>query len=197
METQIKTARASCWSSWKSPGLAPTYMEVGMDSAPVTSAPVSWAEVPGYPRWRVSSAGDVERGGEPCPIHVDSQGYEYFWAWDGSSRRFYVHSAVMLALVGPRPHKMEVRHLDGSKTNNALSNLRYGTHSENETDKVAHGTHRNARKTHCPQGHAYDEANTYWMGTYRYCRACNRVHVANRKARKLAEAASLVEGADQ
>lgn len=34
---------------------------------------------------------------------------------------------------------------------------------------------RNARKTHCPQGHPYDEANTYWTSNgWRICRACNR-----------------------
>jgi hypothetical protein len=28
--------------------------------------------------------------------------------------------------------------------------------------------------THCPQGHPYDEANTYWYGANRLCRACRR-----------------------
>ncbi len=32
----------------------------------------------------------------------------------------------------------------------------------------------NARKTHCPQGHAYDEENTIHTGTGRRCRACER-----------------------
>lgn len=33
----------------------------------------------------------------------------------------------------------------------------------------------NARKTHCPRGHAYDEANTHIMPDgSRWCRACNR-----------------------
>lgn len=31
----------------------------------------------------------------------------------------------------------------------------------------------NSRKTHCPQGHPYDEANTYWRSeNHRECRAC-------------------------
>lgn len=34
----------------------------------------------------------------------------------------------------------------------------------------------NARKTHCPEGHPYDEANTYVnpVSGYRICRACGR-----------------------
>lgn len=34
----------------------------------------------------------------------------------------------------------------------------------------------NSIKTHCPQGHPYDEANTYTMGSWRYCRACHYAH---------------------
>lgn len=30
----------------------------------------------------------------------------------------------------------------------------------------------NLAKTHCPQGHPYDEANTQWYGGRRYCRGC-------------------------
>jgi len=30
----------------------------------------------------------------------------------------------------------------------------------------------NARKTHCPSGHPYDEANTKWYQGRRYCKAC-------------------------
>lgn len=32
----------------------------------------------------------------------------------------------------------------------------------------------NARKTHCPQGHPYDEANTIVENGHRVCRACRR-----------------------
>lgn len=35
----------------------------------------------------------------------------------------------------------------------------------------------NADKTHCPQGHPYDSANTYtWRGR-RYCKRCRHVHI--------------------
>lgn len=39
-----------------------------------------------------------------------------------------------------------------------------------------------AAKTHCPQGHPYDEANTYHSpGGSRVCRACQRAWSANRR----------------
>ncbi len=36
---------------------------------------------------------------------------------------------------------------------------------------------KNGEKTHCPQGHPYDAANTYiWRGR-RICRACRDAHI--------------------
>lgn len=40
----------------------------------------------------------------------------------------------------------------------------------------------NKAKTHCPQGHAYDEENTRWYEGRRYCRACARDTYLRRKA---------------
>lgn len=54
----------------------------------------------------------------------------------------YVHRLVLLAFDGPKPDGMETRHLDGVKTNNALSNLRYGTSSENSQDAMRHARQR-------------------------------------------------------
>jgi hypothetical protein len=39
---------------------------------------------------------------------------------------------------------MECLHDDNNRQNNRLSNLRWGTHAENERDKIKHGTHRRA-----------------------------------------------------
>jgi hypothetical protein len=50
-----------------------------------------------------------------------------------------VHSLVLEAFVGPAFGR-DVRHKDGSKTNNALINLEYGTRTENILDAVRHGT---------------------------------------------------------
>lgn len=47
----------------------------------------------------------------------------------GNSRQ--VHALVLLAFVGPYPAGCEILHLDGNPTNNTLTNLRYGTRSEN------------------------------------------------------------------
>lgn len=50
-----------------------------------------------------------------------------------------VHQLVLETFVGPRPEGMEVCHNDGNKKNNSLSNLRWGTKSENTKDRRNHG----------------------------------------------------------
>jgi hypothetical protein len=101
-----------------------------------------------------------------------------------------VHGMVMESFVGPRPAGMDIRHLDGNPQNARLSNLAYGTRSENNLDKRLHGTDHNVRKTHCPQGHPYDEQNTYVLPSRpsaRYCRTCQRARTRDVRARQRAE----------
>lgn len=87
----------------------------------------------------------------------------------------FVHHLVAEAFLGPRPDGMEIRHLDGNAHNSILSNLAYGTRSENVRDAVQHGTHVNTRRTHCKHGHEFTPENTGVRsnGT-RVCRACKR-----------------------
>lgn len=88
----------------------------------------------------------------------------------------YVHRVVLTAFVGPCPDGMEGCHNNGNPTDNRLENLRWGTRSENSRDTVRHGRNLNSQKTHCPQGHPYDSANTRVIRSRpnaRYCIACN------------------------
>ncbi len=121
---------------------------------------------------------------------------------DGVQISAKVHQLVLLAFVGPRPEGMEIRHLDGDPINNVLSNLVYGTHSENMFDRVRHGTWTNLHKhkTHCDRGHPFDGANTWLHNGRRYCRECrkarnraDRAHrnLLQRRRRSAAKAARL------
>ena len=94
----------------------------------------------------------------------------------GVVRTHFVHRLVLAAFVGPCPEGHEVCHGNGRPDDNRLSNLRYGTQSANTLDRVRHGAHHQSRKTHCPQGHEYDEGNTYRRPnrTNRECRTCMR-----------------------
>src|SRR5262245_3175163 len=75
---------------------------------------------------------------------VDKDGYRKFVLIDDSGKRRHVRRASMIceAFHGPRPIGMTVRHLDGSRTDDAASNLAWGTQKENIGDKYRHGTIR-------------------------------------------------------
>lgn len=150
-----------------------------------------WRHVPGAPAYEVSDRGRVRSykrkpGPRILAAPVNSEGRPHV-CLDGRSRK--VHQLVMEAFVGPRPSGQEVLHRDGDKSNNALTNLRYGTRSENRLDMVAHGTHPMANRTHCPANHAYDDANTILRGGSRHCRECDRARSRAWKAKRKAVAA--------
>lgn len=140
-----------------------------------------WKSVPGYLDYEVSNQGEVRSrprkgtaGGLLKP-KVSKTGYLWLHLYNKGQRvERTVHQLVALTFLGPRPDGQEVRHLDGNASNCALSNLAYGTRAENNLDKVRHGTAApNSSKTHCPQGHPYDEANTYRNPKgRRECRLC-------------------------
>lgn len=97
---------------------------------------------------------------------------------DGESgKKVYVHDLVLAHFVGERPENAYARHLDDDKTNNHVSNLRWGTPSENSYDKVRNGNDHYARRTHCVNGHEFTQDNIYRRDEYpgtRYCRECRR-----------------------
>lgn len=100
----------------------------------------------------------------------------------GNIRRRMVHQLVAEAFIGPRPEGMETRHLNDVADDNRAENLAYGTSHDNKMDMVRNGGHYYANRTHCPQGHPYDEVNTYRSPKGgRDCRACNNSKTKVRK----------------
>lgn len=51
----------------------------------------------------------------------------------------FVHKLVASAFLGQGPQGCQVRHLDGNKLNNAVTNLAWGTAKDNAEDRAAHG----------------------------------------------------------
>lgn len=52
-----------------------------------------------------------------------------------------------------------------------------------QANPYSHSAHR-AKFTHCPQGHPYDEANTYLYRGHRSCRACHRIRAREARLRR-------------
>lgn len=97
----------------------------------------------------------------------------------GRAKDKAVHRLVLEAFIGPSTERQECCHNDGDPTNNNLSNLRWGSRSENQLDRVRHGTHYQAAKTHCPRGHELVSPNLILASMkrgHRDCLACNRAY---------------------
>lgn len=92
-----------------------------------------------------------------------------------------VHQLVLESFVGARPEGTESLHWNDIPSDNRLSNLRWGTRSENLHDAVRNGHHHAARKTHCNYGHRFAHPNLVVSDLRtgrRRCLACKRTRLA-------------------
>jgi hypothetical protein len=100
----------------------------------------------------------------------------------GKKHHRTVHSLVAGAFLGSRPPGHEVCHSDSDSLNNCSGNLRYDTPSGNKLDQVKAGTHAEAKKMHCAQGHEFVESNLMRSLAQRGRRGCLTCHRARGRA---------------
>lgn len=150
---------------------------------------MEWRPVPGFESYyevsdtgavrgvdRVDAGGRRWRGRVLSTKRAGTGGYVWQTLCRGDNRRHAkTHILVLEAFVGPRPDGAVARHLDGNVKNNALSNLAWGTPTENALDRVSHGSHNETRKTHCPRSHPLTAPNLVASKLPgRVCLACAR-----------------------
>jgi hypothetical protein len=94
---------------------------------------------------------------------VDAAGYGRIWL------DTYAHREAWERANGPIPPGLTIDHICEVKTCVNPAHLQVVTRGEN-------CALARLRRTHCPKGHPYDEANTYrWSGNgNRQCRTCRR-----------------------
>lgn len=169
------------------------------------SSDEKWLPVSGYPAYEVSDHGRVRsldriglsRWGTPrtfkgkvlAQVLAGGEDGRYRACTiyrDGKAKQVTVHTLVLETFVGPRPAPgMHGCHRDDDRDNNRLTNLYWGTPSENAKDAVGNGLCWKSNITHCPQGHEYTEDNTYIAPStgHRNCRACIKDRAAAKKTR--------------
>lgn len=112
---------------------------------------------------------------------LTSGGYGKFWV---AGRTVLAHRFAYELWVGPIPDGLQVDHVRVrgcmSRRCVAPEHLEAVTHVENNR-RSGSLTAENLRKTHCPQGHAYDEVNTYICSKGK--RSCRKCHAAREYAR--------------
>jgi len=101
---------------------------------------------------------------------INDKGYGRF-KLDG--KLFLAHRAAYTIYVGEIPQGINVCHKCDVPECVNPDHLFLGTQKDNIQDSKSKGRHRQLRKTHCPNGHEYNEENTYFSSKgWRYCRAC-------------------------
>ena len=105
----------------------------------------SWKRIPSAPNYEVSDFGNVRSFYRIKPYLLKPQPHKQGYLQvsivvDGKRRTRTIHTLVMEAFVGSPPIGMCVRHKDDDCSNNALTNLEYGTHTDNMRDKHKSGT---------------------------------------------------------
>jgi hypothetical protein len=109
------------------------------------------------------------------------------WEWQGYKSekgygRMYIdgktrtmHRVAWKIANGEDPGDYLVRHTCDNSSCWNPEHLLLGTHLENMADRGARGRHHNQGKTHCSQGHPFNESNTYTdKKGWRRCRVCRR-----------------------
>ena len=122
---------------------------------------------------------------------VDSSGGpDACWEWQGyrlplgygqyTQNRIHYRANRVAALLGGislRSEDLACHSCDNPPCCNP-SHLFAGSPHDNVLDMIDKGRCRagirQAERTHCPQGHSYDEVNTYISGGRRMCRVCRQ-----------------------
>jgi hypothetical protein len=105
------------------------------------------------------------------------------WLWTGAinasgyggvninSKYYVAHRVSYEYLLGPVPEGLFLDHLCRVRNCVNPEHLEPVTHKENALRGMSPFA-KNARKTHCPKGHRYDEINTRLTSRGRSCKAC-------------------------
>jgi hypothetical protein len=126
--------------------------------------------------------------------HVSNTGYGKmnFTQAGYKSETLFAHRASYELSKGRIPDGMVIDHLCGNPPCVNPEHLEAVDQRTNTLRSSKTLASSNLAKTHCPKGHAYDEANTYVhvqksrSCTVRACRACNRDAVARYQAKRRA-----------
>lgn len=173
-----------------------------------------WLPIPEHDGYEVSDFGGVRsidrliirRNGRPLRrqgqilklARNDGGYYLVDLSTPGVRRMRRVHQLVLETFVGPCPPGHEGCHDNGNRTDNRLSNLYWGTRSQNNLDAVRHGTHGMRSRNTCPREHLLVAPNLVASKLpIRQCLACDRARSTIRRPRLRGEKYDLRAVADE
>lgn len=123
----------------------------------------------------------------------DKLGYGRFSPQAGAHRSAY--AVAYRLVVGPVPDGLELDHLCRNHGCVNPAHLEPVTHKENMLRGETFAASQ-ASRTHCPQGHPYDEINTRRKKGKRECRRCDRERARRRREERKTDASFRTQEQD-
>jgi len=108
-----------------------------------------------------------------------SGGYGYFSVGGRRGRMIQAHRISYELSRGEIPAGREIDHLCRNRACVNPEHLDLVTSPENTRRAMGHRVY--LRPPRCKHGHLFDEANTYWWGGMRQCRACKAAHAVRKR----------------
>lgn len=204
--TRALKARGWCathWAAWRKYGDPEHCDRMKARPCSVDGCDERW-EIKGfckvhYKRWLRTGSTEIKwRNNLPIEARLDAQTQvdeaSGCWLWTGritskgygqmsvKRKTFFVHRLSYERHVGPIPPELTIDHLCCVKNCVNPEHLEAVPPGVNSVRGFAMAA-VNRRKTHCPQGHAYDEENTYQGKRGRSCRTCARERYHRHKHR--------------
>lgn len=140
----------------------------------------TWYQIADFPGYKLSIHAEVLslKGAEPRILKPKPAASGYLQVTlrrDGKSYTKTIHTLMAQVFLGPCPAGMQVLHGPQGKLCNNLSNLRYGTPSENVPGQPR--GHYETNRIECDHGHPFTPGNVYWRKgrkgkLYRKCKKC-------------------------
>lgn len=106
-----------------------------------TTTPETWKDIPNCAGYQISDIGEIRSSRRAGSKRINFEwkilkhkiaNKHHFVRLFGKTR--YIHTLMLEAFVGPRPNGEFGRHLDDNPDRNILSNLKWGTISDNQVD---------------------------------------------------------------
>jgi hypothetical protein len=120
-----------------------------------------WRSVSGHINYQISNIGRVRNATTGRILKPDTSGRGYFTirlSMGGTSTKFVIHRLVAQEFIENPAEKPYVDHIDGVRTNNCVSNLRWVSQSENNMNSRK----TNSRKSSIYKGVAWDSHHARW-----------------------------------